>query len=162
VEFRQAHITILPPRQLRVPVEVASEFTQKVLRGFRAFEVELCSVRLFPNTNVFYLDLAKGNDTIHRLHDALNTGDLKYEEQFEFHPHLTLGGPVPEENVASVQARAENLWRSIERNRRFLVSDLVALWAEPGRNTTGWRRLWSHPLVMEHAAAHAGLIGQRS
>ncbi|MBV9265096.1 MAG: 2'-5' RNA ligase family protein, partial [Acidobacteriaceae bacterium] len=88
-EFRQTHITILPPRPLRLPVDAASDYSRRVLNQFGPFEVELTSVDRFPVTNVLYLDLAEGSEAVHELHDALNTGDLLFREEFEFYPHLT-------------------------------------------------------------------------
>jgi 2'-5' RNA ligase len=162
-EFRQAHITLLPPRPLQVPVDAASKFTHRILDDCAPFEIRLQSVRRFPTTNVLYLDLAQGGDTVHKLHDALNAGELAFKEQFEFQPHLTLAGPVPDERIDAVQARAEHLWKSIEPNGRFTVTEIVALWSQPGAEPRSWQRLWSFSLDFDRTrSAHAGVTGQRS
>src|SRR4051794_28470576 len=90
----QAHVTILPPRPLRVPLETASEQATSTLRTFSPFEVELDAVCRFPRTDVLYVSVSIGNSAVRELHRALNTGSLADSEQFEFQPHLTLGGPV--------------------------------------------------------------------
>jgi 2'-5' RNA ligase len=101
-----SHITILPPRPLHLPVERASEQATSILRKFQAFEVELEAVSTFPHTNVVYLDLSEGNRLVRELHQALNTGNLADNEQFEFHPHLTLGGPIAEAAVTPRRSAA--------------------------------------------------------
>jgi 2'-5' RNA ligase len=162
VEFRQAHITILPPRPVHLPVEAATEYSQQVLGQFRPFSVELTHVNRFPVTNVLYLELAEGNQTIHDLHDALNTGNLVFKEEFEFLPHLTLGGPISAAQVDAVQEQAEALWRSVHLNRRFEIDEVVALWAAPGDEVLAWQRLWTYRLHTKQVkAAKAGLTSHR-
>jgi 2'-5' RNA ligase superfamily len=163
MEFRQAHITILPPRPLRLPVENASAYTRQILDQFAPFEVELGTVRRFPATNVLYLDLTEGHEALHRIHDALNTGELAFEEQFEFHPHLTLAGPIADDNMNRVQLRAERLWRAVEPKERFAIREIVALWAEPGHKQLSWQRLWVHTLRADQSrSASVGITGQIS
>jgi 2'-5' RNA ligase len=156
----RAHVTILPPRPLRVPVETASDQTLKVLAGFSAFEIELSTVQRFPQTNFLYLDIADGNELVHQLHDALNTDELAFEEEFEFRPHLTLGGPVPEPELEAFQGQAEVAWLATDHSRRFVVDEIVFLWLNPANPRGGWHRLWSYNLrtkgtVMTKAARAA-------
>lgn len=142
----QAHVTILPPRPLRVPVDTASDQAVHILSGFAAFEVELCSVGRFAETNFLYLDIGDGSARFHDLHDALNAGDLAHAEEFEFRPHLTLGGPVPEAKVNSIQGQAEVAWLSADQPRRFTVDEIVFLWLSPDSADNEWHRLWSYNL----------------
>lgn len=164
VPFKQAHITILPPRPLRVPVDEASRYTREILRQFDAFEVALRGVKRFPVTNVVYLDLAEGNTEVHRVHDALNTGELAFEEQFEFHPHLTLAGPASgTDDMDEVQARAESMWSELEPKERFTVREIVALWANPLGEKLSWERLWAHQLrEAQSKAAYVGITDRTS
>jgi len=157
VEFPQSHITILPPRPLRVSVEIATRYAQQVLQEFQPFAVELTAVHRFPETNVLYLDLEEGNAILHELHDALNTAALEFGEQFEFRPHVTLGGPIPDSSVNVAHARAEHAWRSADLAKRFAVQEVVALWGEPGHPSKPmeWQRLWSYELTANQHDAHA-------
>jgi 2'-5' RNA ligase len=148
----QAHVTILPPRQLRIPVEAASEQTLRVLAGFAAFDIELFSVQRFPKTNFLYLDIGEGNELVHQLHDALNAGELAHEEEFEFRPHLTLGGPVPEPELEAFQGQAEIAWLAIDHSRRFTVDEIVFLWLDPQSPEGEWRRLWAFNLRTKSTA----------
>lgn len=156
----QAHVTILPPRRLRMPVEAVSQQTLKVLAGFAAFDIELSSVERFPKTNVLYLDIGEGNELVHELHDALNTGELAYEEEFEFRPHLTLGGPVPEPELEAFRDQAEIAWLAVDHSRRFTLDEIVLVWLDPASKDGEWRRLWAYNLrtkgtVMTKAASAA-------
>jgi len=150
-ENPQAHITILPPRPLKLPVESASLGARKVLDGFSRFEVELASVCCFPDTSYLYLDIVEDNRTLHTMHGALNAGDLSHVERFEYRPHLTIGGPVSVNSVESVQAEAESAWRASGCSPRLVVDEIVCLWLPTGGSSSDWKRVWSHWL-----GGHAG------
>jgi len=151
----EAHITILPPRPLVLPLEDISSTVRSMLEQLPVFDVDLSEVCRFDGTNVLYLNLADGHEIVHRLHDALNTGILAYEEPFEFHPHLTLTDPLPEADVEVVQRRAELLWSSFSVTR-FPVNEIVFLWAAPGDPKGHWQRQWSIPL-RKASPAQSGL-----
>jgi 2'-5' RNA ligase len=142
----QPHITILPPRPLKLAVDAASQQAQNILLQFPAFEVELSRVRSFPETNVFYLEVGKGNGLLHDLHDALNAGDLDYTEEFDFRPHLTLSGPVNSAQLPWVRGQAEIAWYSSDHPRQFILDEIVFLWLSPETSDGQWHRVWSHSL----------------
>ncbi|MGA8028853.1 MAG: 2'-5' RNA ligase family protein [Bryobacteraceae bacterium] len=143
----QAHITILPPRPLKLPVESVSKCARKILQRFPAFDVELSKVRCFPGTNLIYLDIGQGNALLHELHAALNTGDLNDAEELEFRPHLTLGGPVPRAKLVSVRQQAQSAWRAVHFPRTFKLDEVVFLWVSPNGPHGEWDRLWSQRLT---------------
>ena len=143
----QAHVTILPPRPLRLPVDAAAEQVRNVLRNFPPFGVQLTRVSRFAETNFLYLEIGEGSGALHSMHDTLNEGDLADEETFEFRPHLTLGGPVPAERLEEAHGRAENLWSSGVCPSRFTLEDVVFLWLPPGSTQQDWERLWTHRLT---------------
>ncbi|HTU48090.1 MAG TPA: 2'-5' RNA ligase family protein [Bryobacteraceae bacterium] len=148
----QAHVTILPPRPLRVAVDSASEQALRILANFQAFEIELSSVQRFPETNFLYLDIGDGNSLVHDLHDALNTGDLACAEEFEFRPHLTLGGPVAEPDVHALQDQAKIAWLATDHSKRFMLDEIVFLWLNPANRQGEWHRLWSFNLRTKETA----------
>src|ERR1700761_1240736 len=90
----QPHITILPPRPLTLPVNDAKREITSILKRWQRFEVELSGIQVFPGSNVLYLEVSEGESELRRLHSELNTGDFAHDEIFEFHPHVTIGGPV--------------------------------------------------------------------
>ena len=130
VDNPQPHVTILPPRPLQVPVETASTQARVILQQFPVFDVELSDVGYFSETNFLYLEVMDRESVLHRLHAALNTGHLAHTEKFDFRPHLTLGGPVPEEALVSSQHQTEAAWRSGRCSPRFTISEVVCLWSQ--------------------------------
>jgi len=151
----EAHITLLPPRPLKLPVEMASEQASAILRQFPPIEVELTKVRRFPETKFLYLDLAEGSSLIRDLHDALNQGDLFDAEEFEFRPHLTLGGPVTPGALDSAQQQAELTWGGEHCPPRFTIQEVVCLWLSPDKGQGEWRRLWTQRLSPNAARSSA-------
>ena len=116
---------------MKLPVEIASKQARVILRQFPPFDVELSQVRRFSETKFLYLDLGEGSSVIHDLHDALNKGDLFDAEEFEFRPHLTLGGPVSPGRLDSAQQQAETTWNAEHCASRFTVDEVVCLWLSP-------------------------------
>lgn len=151
----EAHITLLPPRPLKLPVETASTQARTILREFPPFNVELSQVRRFAETKFLYLDLAEGSSVIHDLHNALNKGDLFDREEFEFRPHLTLGGPVSPGVLDSAQHQAEVIWNAGHCAARFTIQEVVCLWSSPDSAQGEWRRLWSQELIPNAARSSA-------
>jgi 2'-5' RNA ligase len=160
----EAHITLLPPRRLKLPVEIASKQARTILRRFPPFDVELSKVRRFPETKFLYLDLSEGNSVIHDLHDALNKGDLFDAEEFEFRPHLTLGGPVSPGVLDSAQQQAEITWNAEHCAPRFTIEEVVCLWSSPDSAQGEWHRLWSQKLsrAAQTSAAAATVTSRTS
>ncbi len=161
----QAHITVLPPRPLKVPLESASKSIHSILSRVPEFEVELSRVRRFKATNFLYLDLSEGDALVHDLHNALNTGDLADIEEFEFRPHLTLGGPVTPEALDAAQRQAEVSWESAPCSLRFTIDEIVFLWLPPEGPQREWRRVWTQrlgPAKSHKSAAAAGVTSQTS
>lgn len=143
----QAHITILPPRPLRLPVDTAAEQVRNALRNFPPFAVQLTRVSRFVETNFLYLEIGEGSRALRSMHDTLNGGNLAHEEPFEFRPHLTLGGPVPADCLDEASGRAEDLWRSAVCPPRFTLEEVVFLWLAPNSTQHDWERLWTQRLT---------------
>jgi 2'-5' RNA ligase len=159
----QPHITILPPRPLTMPVEEARQKITSVLRRWSAFDVELTGIQVFPGTNVLFLDVRDGSETLSGLHAELNAGDFAHKELFPFQPHVTVGGPVPPEDLTSISRRATEAWRSSLGNFRFKIEQIAFVSiAAPGTGRD-WRRLWVHRLPTAKAyeqAAHAAITNR--
>lgn len=141
-----AHITILPPRPLKLPLEDALRQAGGILDRFSPFEVHLSKVHCFPGTKLLYLDIADGEEPLHDLHDALNQGDLEYAEPFEFSPHLTIGGPVSAEQLEPVKILAEETWRASQHSPGFTVEEIIGLWSPAHASVGSWQRLWNYRL----------------
>ncbi|HSU60265.1 MAG TPA: 2'-5' RNA ligase family protein [Bryobacteraceae bacterium] len=157
-EHSTPHITILPPRPLRGKLETAFLEAQTMLRQFPSFEVELSQVKCFPHTNMLYLDVTHGSSQLHQLHSALNTGGLAHTEKFEFLPHLTLGGPVPECSLSAARDQADSAWRATRCSPRFRITEVVCLWLSPTAAWSDWQRISSQSLAVGSRGAKEAAI----
>jgi 2'-5' RNA ligase len=114
-----AHVSVLPPRPLAVDWQVASEQVKECAGNWAPFEIALERIRIFPVTNVIYLELGKGADDMFRIHAAMNSGALEFDEPFAYHPHITLAQEIPPAEVANVNRRAHELWEAYTGPRSF-------------------------------------------
>jgi 2'-5' RNA ligase len=132
----RAHVTILPPRPLKVGVHVARDFIQRYLRDQPAFAIETAEVEVFRTTSVVYIGLAAGRLELERMHEALNDGPLQSDEPHTYHPHITLAqGLEHAEQVAAAVATATRRWAEYRGPRRFDAETITFV-----QNTIG--NLW--------------------
>ena len=144
----QPHITILPPRPLTIPLSEAKQTLTARLSSWKSFEVELDGVHVFPSSNILYLDVKDGSSTLRRLHAELNTGVLAHEECFEFHPHVTIGGPVASDDLGAILVNASQTWQSSPAPRAFRVEEVALVSISAGKTNKNSRRLWTHNLAV--------------
>jgi len=114
-----AHVSLLPPRPLAVEWPVAADQVRTVLDEWAPFEIELAGIEIFPVTNVIYIGIGGGAADLRKVHQAMNTGPLDFQEPFAYHPHITLAQEIPHENVAATNDLAHRLWREYTGPRRF-------------------------------------------
>ena len=120
-----AHVSVLPPRPLAVPWQVASREAEELTANWAPFEVELTDVTVFPLTGVVYIQLGKGGDELGRMHAAMNTTALAFQEPFVYHPHITLAQELPIGTVAEVCEIAARRWREYPGKRSFCAAHAV-------------------------------------
>lgn len=162
-DHAQAHLTILPPRPIYVPVETALDTANAVLQQTFVFDVELQKVSRFAQTNILYLTVGEGNAVVRELHAALNSGHLSYDEPFEFLPHVTVGGPVTADNIADANLEAEREWARFSEQKTFGVREIVALGAKPHVGSYGaWQRVHSYKLTPTSSQANSAVTGRTS
>jgi 2'-5' RNA ligase len=121
----KAHVTVLPPRPISGPPEVAWRELARSLQDFRPFLLELADIRIFPITDVVYLSVGVGYGELDRMHNALNNGRFALAEPFLYHPHVTLAQELRQEDVAAVAELAERRWREFAHPRNFTVDRLT-------------------------------------
>jgi hypothetical protein len=92
---------------------------------------------------------------LHALHDALNTGLLEHEENFDFLPHLTISGTVPLNQLAKVRAKAKQAWAKHPGAIKFEINEVVALWQPLHGSPDDWHRVWSRRLGDSENSARA-------
>jgi hypothetical protein len=120
-----AHVSLLPPRPLAVEWPVASDQLRAVMERSAPFEIELTRIAIFPVTDVIYIEIGDGAAELRRIHAAMNTESLKFQDPFPYHPHITLAQELKPDNVAATNELAEDLWRKFPGPRRFPAEEAV-------------------------------------
>ncbi len=121
----KAHLTVLPPRPIRGSAEDAMRGVFDSLQDFSPVLVELGDIAMFPDSRVIYVSVKTGQVELERMHDALNTGDVAYEEPFPYHPHITLAQDLLPEEIMTVLERARKHWIDWPHPRSFVVEKLT-------------------------------------
>jgi 2'-5' RNA ligase len=98
---------------------VASEQVRVCAGNWAPFDIVLERVRIFPVTNVIYAELGEGAPEMFRIHQAMNSQALAFDEPFEYHPHITLAQEIPPGEVAAVNRRAQAMWDGYTGPRSF-------------------------------------------
>jgi 2'-5' RNA ligase len=121
-----AHVTILPPRPLRESDSLADTVQRLTddTRGVAPFRVESGEIEIFEASSVIYLGLSGGAREMRQLYNSLNCGCLKYNEQFPYHPHITIAQNIRPEDAAGKALIAKERWAKFRGPRGFTVSAL--------------------------------------
>ena len=114
-----AHVSVLPPRPLAVAWQVASKQVSDCAGARPPFDIALGGIRMFPVTNVIYIELAQGAGQMREMHAAMNSGALGFAEPFEYHPHITLAQELPVDSVAEAERKARQMWEDYTGPRSF-------------------------------------------
>jgi len=120
-----AHVSVLPPRPLRVEWPMASAEVRTLTDSWTPFDIELTNIETFPVTDVVYIELGAGASDLRRMHTAMNRNVLDFVEPFDYHPHLTLAQEISRDKVAGVRETAVRRWREYQGPRRFRAERAV-------------------------------------
>jgi 2'-5' RNA ligase len=120
----RAHVTILPPRPIYNDLSDTIRQMADELRVGAPFRIELGEIEIFEASQVVYLGLARGASELRRLYSTLNCGCLKYNENFPYHPHITIGQNIPPGDAPRLALIAKERWRQYQGPRAFNVSVL--------------------------------------
>ena len=131
----QSHVSILPPRPLQVPQEMAADEIRAGLGNFGSFELEMPRIDMFKQTSVVFLDIGLGRNELLQMHEAMNKGSLYFQEPFEYHPHITLAQGMSPEELNDIYDRAVTIWkksappaRVVIENATFVQNTLQNVW----------------------------------
>ena len=123
--FLPAHVTILPPRPISSPPGEAWDLVRWFAPQFAPFDVELTEVDVFPVSDVIYVNIARGGEELQRMHAALNTGGLRFQEAFGYHPHVTLAQNLKPDQVDELARVARARWAECSLPKSFRVEQVV-------------------------------------
>ena len=121
-----AHITILPPRQLHGTEDQAIEQLTEICGAAAPFEVTMGDVETFiPSTPTVFIRVAHGAYRIRELHDRLNHGALQCCEPWPYMPHLTIVKMDTVDEARKVVGLARPRWDRCEDSRRVLINNIT-------------------------------------
>jgi 2'-5' RNA ligase len=120
-----AHVSVLPPRPLKVDWQEASEQARGLTEGWAPFDVELGSVEVFARTDVIYIGIGQGESELYDLHAAMNRSALAFDEPFKYHPHITIAQEIPHDRVEEMKDLARRRWEEYSGPRTFRADRAV-------------------------------------
>jgi 2'-5' RNA ligase len=138
-----AHLTILPPRDLRVTEQSALEFLEETCSQVVPFEVELGGVSTFlPTTPTIFIEVKRIVDRMSELHDQLCGKELSCAECWPYVPHLTILKTELDEQARTISVLAAERWAQFRGKRHVRIEELSFV-----RESNGlWRDVAPIPL----------------
>ena len=124
--FLPAHLTILPPRTLHGTEAQALDMVEEVCREASPFEVTMGDVETFiPTTPTVFIRVAHAAYRMRELHDRLNRGVLKADEQWPYMPHLTIAKLTDTDEAERIYEVAHKRWNEFQGSRRIYLGQLT-------------------------------------
>lgn len=144
-----AHVTLLPPRHLSGTEKEAKDLLAAECRTIAPFELQITDIEIFDITAVIYANIGLGRNRLLDIHKQLNTGALAFQEQFAYHPHVTLAIDMDHADIHGLAEKAREMWHEYSDSRRFIVDSLHFVHNEGLKN---WSEVAVYDLV---GAAHS-------
>jgi 2'-5' RNA ligase len=121
-----AHLTILPPRELRGTEQAALDFLEEACSRVVPFDVELGAVETFlPTTTTVFIEVRGAARRMRELHDQLCANGLHCNEQWPYIPHLTIVKTELEQQARDAAVIAQQRWASFPGPRSIRVEELM-------------------------------------
>jgi 2'-5' RNA ligase len=121
-----AHLTILPPRELRGSEAAAMEFLEEACSRVVPFSVELGDVETFlPTTPTLFIQVKRAAYRMRELHDQLCGKGLSCEESWPYIPHLTILKTETDEQALAACVVARERWAQFPGERQIHVQELM-------------------------------------
>lgn len=120
------HLTILPPRRLQGSELAALEMLEEICSQVEPFEITLGEAETFvPVTPTVFIRVARAAERMHELHDRLNTGVLRAQEDWPYIPHLTIVKLDSENLAQAAYITARDRWALYRGSRNVSVRELT-------------------------------------
>lgn len=121
-----AHLTILPPRELRGTEAAALEYLGEACGSVVPFRVELGDVETFlPTTPTVFIQVKRAAYKMRELHDRLCGKALSCDESWPYMPHLTILKTELDEQARAACAVARERWAQFPGKREISVEELM-------------------------------------
>jgi 2'-5' RNA ligase len=125
-EHMPAHLTVLPPRELKGTEAAALEFLEDACSRVIPFSVELGDVETFlPTTPTVFIQVKRAAYRMRELHDELCGRGLRCAENWPYIPHLTILKTDRDEDARAAHVVARERWAAFEGDRQVDVEELM-------------------------------------
>jgi len=148
ISHMAAHLTILPPRELRGTEAAALEFLEDACSRVVPFNVELGDVETFlPTTPTVFIQVKRAAYKMRELHDQLCSKVLSCDENWPYMPHLTILKTDLDEQARAACTMARQRWAQFQGKRQVHVEELMfvrengAHWQDVAPVALGHRQL---------------------
>lgn len=129
-----AHLTILPPRDLKGTEAAALEFLEEACSHVVPFAVDLGDVSTFlPRTPTVFIEVKQAASRMRDLHDQLCGRGLSCTESWPYTPHLTIAKLDLDEQARAACVVAQERWANFLGRRQVLVEELMFVRENGGR-----------------------------
>lgn len=138
-----AHLTILPPRELRGTEQSALEFLEEACSRAVPFDVEMGDVETFlPTTPTVFIQVKRAAYRMRELHDQLCVESLNCQEAWPYVPHMTILKTELDQQALDAASVARERWAQFTGSRSIHVEELMFV-----RETNGvWQDVALVPL----------------
>lgn len=119
--FLRAHVTVLPPRPLQVSPAVGWDAICNAAKDFKPFDLELGEIDIFPISDVIFVGVRAGTESLRAMHETLNQDGLEYAEPFPYHPHVTVAQNLQPDQLDEFYEIARRRWKEYREAREFRV-----------------------------------------
>ena len=123
--FLRAHVTMLPPRPLTSTSEAAWEVVKSLVPRFAPFDIQLGNIEVFPVSDVIYVNVIQGSGELKQMHAALNVDGLKRNEDFPYHPHVTVAQELKSDEVDELVSVARRRWAELNSPKTFRAEKMI-------------------------------------
>lgn len=120
----RSHVSVLPPRSITGEEAEAQRWLAEHAAQLNAFEVRLGEVTYFPNSTVIFISVTIGARELIDVHAALDQGPFRFNEKFDYSPHITLAQGFPESELQGKLALCRERWDAYTGPRTFGVEEI--------------------------------------
>jgi 2'-5' RNA ligase len=121
-----AHVTVLPPRYLRGSETEAKAVLEAHLEKVERFQIQMGPVETFiPTTPTVFLRVEKHAHRLRELHEDLNTGAFRCDEQWPYMPHLTIVKMPDTPQAEHALAVSRERWRGFHGAKTAEITEVT-------------------------------------
>ncbi len=121
-----AHVTVLPPRYLRGSEQEAIALLRHNLDAVERFQIQMGPVETFvPTTPTVFLRVEKHAHRFRELHEDLNEGPFRCDEQWPYMPHLTIVKMPTASQAEEALVLSRDRWQRYQGHKTAEITEIT-------------------------------------